>query len=81
MSEIIAFVHAKGSSERVPNKNLRLLGDLPLFCHAIAIAIAATRVTRVVIDSDSDDPAHWRRVWRRTVEAQSPSGDERDDGR
>ena len=52
---VVAFVHAKGRSERVPSKNLRLLGDRPLFCHAIANALAAKRVERVVIDSDSDE--------------------------
>jgi CMP-N-acetylneuraminic acid synthetase len=52
---VVAFVHAKGRSERVPSKNLRLLGDRPLFCHAIANALAAERVERVVIDSDSDE--------------------------
>ena len=51
--EIVAFVHAKGTSTRVPSKNLRILGDKPLFCHAIANALNAERVTRVVIDSDS----------------------------
>jgi len=55
MSKVVAFVHAKGSSERVPGKNLRWLGDRPLFCHAIANALASSRVTRVVIDSDSDE--------------------------
>lgn len=53
-SRVVAFVHAKGSSERVPGKNLRFLGDRPLFCHAIAIAQAARSVDEVVIDSDSD---------------------------
>lgn len=53
--EVVAFVHAKGTSQRVPSKNLRTLGDRPLFCHAIAIARASTRVDRVVIDSDSDE--------------------------
>lgn len=52
---VVAFVHAKGTSERVPNKNLRWLGDRPLFCHAIAKALAAERVDRVVIDSDSEE--------------------------
>ncbi|MFO7178454.1 MAG: acylneuraminate cytidylyltransferase family protein [Pseudomonadota bacterium] len=52
---VVAFVHAKGTSERVPNKNLRLLGDRPLFCHAIRNALAARRVDRVVIDSDSPE--------------------------
>jgi CMP-N-acetylneuraminic acid synthetase len=53
--EVVAFVHAKGTSERVPSKNLRMLGDRPLFCHAIANARAAARVDIVVIDSDSDE--------------------------
>ncbi|HEY3495195.1 MAG TPA: hypothetical protein VGK73_10935 [Polyangiaceae bacterium] len=53
--EVVAFVHAKGQSERVPGKNLRRLGDRPLFCHAIANARAAERVTRVIIDSANDE--------------------------
>ncbi len=54
-NQIIAFVHAKGSSDRVPSKNLRMLGDVPLFCHAIRNAKNAALVDRVVIDSDSDE--------------------------
>lgn len=53
--EIVAFVHAKGSSTRVPSKNLRILGDKPLFCHAITNALNAKLVTKVVIDSDNDE--------------------------
>lgn len=52
---VVAFVHAKGSSDRVPGKNLRVLGDRPLFCHAIAIARASVGVDEVVIDSDADE--------------------------
>jgi CMP-N-acetylneuraminic acid synthetase len=55
MKEVIAFVHAKGTSKRVPNKNLRILGHLPLFCHAIRNAQNSKLVTKVVIDSDSDE--------------------------
>ena len=53
--KIIAFVHAKGTSTRVPSKNLRVLGDKPLFCHAITNAIEASMVDAVVIDSDSEE--------------------------
>lgn len=53
-ARVVAFVHAKGTSERVPGKNLAWLGDRPLFTHAIAIARAAALVDEVVIDSDSD---------------------------
>ena len=52
---VVAFVHAKGTSTRVPGKNLRLLGDRPLFLHAVRIALAARRVDEVVIDSDHDE--------------------------
>lgn len=51
---VVAFVHAKGSSDRVPGKNMRMLGDRPLFCHAIAIARAVGSVDEVVIDSDDE---------------------------
>lgn len=54
-ARVVAFVHAKGTSDRVPRKNLRVLGDRPLFTHAIAIARAAARVEEVVIDSDCDE--------------------------
>lgn len=52
---IIAFVHAKGKSERVANKNLRILGDKPLFCHAIRHAKLSSYINTVIIDSDSDE--------------------------
>ena len=53
--KIIAFVHAKGNSTRVPSKNLRILGDKPLFCHAIVHALDASMVDEVIIDSDDDE--------------------------
>lgn len=52
---IVAFVHAKGSSERLPGKNKKILGGIPLFCHAIQAAKAAELVDLVVIDSDDDE--------------------------
>lgn len=54
-NSVVAFVHAKGVSERLPGKNLRVLGDRPLVCHAIRNALAAASVDLVVIDSDSDE--------------------------
>lgn len=52
--KVVAFVHAKGSSTRVPSKNMKMLGDRPLFCHAIAHAQEASLVDAVVIDSDDE---------------------------
>ena len=50
--EIVAVIHAKGESERLPGKNLKFLGDIPLVAHAILNA-RKSKATRVIIDSDS----------------------------
>ena len=55
MGKIVAFVHAKGTSERVPSKNLKLLNGKPLFYYAVNNALNAKMVDEVVIDSDSDE--------------------------
>ena len=55
MSNIIAFIHAKDHSSRLRNKNIKLLGDKPLFCHAVENAKNANLVDRVVVDSDSNE--------------------------
>lgn len=52
---IVAFVHAKGNSERLPGKNLLPLGDMLLFLHAVRAAQAAESIDRVIVDSDSDE--------------------------
>lgn len=52
--DTIAFIHAKGTSERLPGKNLLALGGEPLVCHAIRAAKRARLVHHVVVDSDSD---------------------------
>ena len=53
--QVVAVVHAKGYSERVPGKNLRMLGDRPLVGHAIRNAQQVGKIDVVVIDSDSDE--------------------------
>lgn len=55
MDRVIAFVHAKGTSERLPGKSLADLGGVPLFTHAVLNAQQAKCVDRVVVDSDSDE--------------------------
>ncbi|MEL6963272.1 MAG: acylneuraminate cytidylyltransferase family protein [Pseudomonadota bacterium] len=53
--DVVAFVHAKGQSTRVPGKNMRKLGDAPMFCHAIRNALACELIDLVVIDSENDE--------------------------
>jgi len=73
MGSVVAVIHAKGESTRLPGKNLKLLGDIPLFCHAILNARATKEVDLVVIDSDDDEilrigSSYWARPLKRPLE-------------
>ena len=41
-------------SERVPGKNYRRFGGRPLYHHVVATLLASPRISKVVIDTDSD---------------------------
>ena len=56
-SDVLALVPARGGSERVPGKNLRLLQGRPLIAHTVEAALAASSVDRVVVSTDSLDIA------------------------
>ena len=53
-NSVIAFVHAKGNSKRVKNKNIKKLKNKPLIYYAITKALKCKLIDKVVIDSDSD---------------------------
>ena len=52
---IVAFIHAKANSERLPGKNLLPLGGVPLFVHAVRAALNAESVAEVWVDSNSEE--------------------------
>ncbi|MGE0133757.1 MAG: glycosyltransferase family 29 protein [Dehalococcoidia bacterium] len=52
---VTAIVPMKGRSERVPNKNVRLIAGRPLLYWTIAALHEARRVERIVVDTDSDE--------------------------
>ncbi len=53
--KVVAFLPAKGSSERVPNKNLQLLDGKPLFLRTLEKLLSCTFIDEVYLDSESDD--------------------------
>ena len=55
MSKSIAIIPAKLHSRRLPGKNLRLLGGIPLFAHSIRVAVESGRFDKVIFSSDSDE--------------------------
>jgi CMP-N-acetylneuraminic acid synthetase len=53
MTSVTAMVPMRHSSERVPGKNYRPLGGVPLYHHVIRALLAVPEITQVVIDTDS----------------------------
>lgn len=53
MSRVTAVVPMRHSSERVPGKNYRDLGGIPLYRHVVGALLASPSVAEVIIDTDS----------------------------
>jgi CMP-N-acetylneuraminic acid synthetase len=54
MSIVTAIVPMRHSSERVPGKNYRDLGGVPLYHHVVRALLQTEGVAEVIIDTDSD---------------------------
>jgi N-acylneuraminate cytidylyltransferase len=50
--QTIAIIPARGGSKRLPNKNIKLLGEVPLIAHSILYA-KANFVDRVIVSTDN----------------------------
>lgn len=59
---VVAFVPAKGTSERIWNKNVSLLDGKPLILHTLEKLCAIDAIDLVVLDTESED------VWRLAAE-------------
>jgi CMP-N-acetylneuraminic acid synthetase len=55
-----AIVPIKSHSERVPNKNFRILGGKPLFEWIIHTLLTIEKISQIVIDTDSDNEQLWK---------------------
>ena len=53
--KVVAFLPAKGNSDRVKNKNLRLLDGKPLFLHTLEKLINFDLFDDVYLDTESED--------------------------
>lgn len=54
---VLGIVPARGGSKGIPRKNVRLLGGRPLLAHTADAALAAHRLSRVVLTTDDDEIA------------------------
>lgn len=52
---IVAHLPARGGSERVPAKNLRLLAGEPMLAYAVKAALASRSLDEVYVNTESDE--------------------------
>ena len=51
---LVVLMPMRHQSVRVPGKNFRMLGGVPLFHHVVRMLLACPVISRIVIDTDSD---------------------------
>ncbi len=54
---VVAIIHARGGSERIPLKNIADVGGRPLIAWMIEAAAQSRRIERVIVSTDHDDIA------------------------
>jgi CMP-N-acetylneuraminic acid synthetase len=52
---VLGIIPARGGSKGVPGKNIKLLNGQPLINYTIEVAQKATKINRLVVNSDSDE--------------------------
>ena len=57
---IIAMIPARGSSKRVPKKNIRNLQKKPLIAWTIETALVCPSVERIIVSTDDSEIAEIR---------------------
>ena len=53
--KVVAFLPAKGTSSRIPNKNIQLLDGKPLFLHTLEKLCECEFIDEVYLDTESQD--------------------------
>jgi len=57
--KIVAILPAKGTSERIESKNMKLLNGKPLFLHMLEKLCKCDFIDEVYLDTDSDEMLHY----------------------
>lgn len=55
MKKVVAFLPAKGSSDRIESKNSKLLDGKPLFLHSLEKLLKCDFIDEVYLDTESED--------------------------
>tara|TARA_Y200000002_G_scaffold377601_1_gene383478 strand:+ start:851 stop:1564 length:714 start_codon:yes stop_codon:yes gene_type:complete len=65
--KVFSFIFARGGSKGIPNKNLRLIDNIPLVGHSIKIAQETNYVDKVFVSTDSDLIANTAKAFKAEV--------------
>ena len=76
---VVAFIFARGGSKGLPGKNIRLLGGKPLIAWSIEHTKAVSRISRVIVSTDSEEIAAVARRYGAEVPFIRPAELARDD--
>jgi len=60
---VIALIPARSGSKRIPHKNVKLLGGVPLMCWTISVARKSGLFEKVVVSTDSIDYCRIATAW------------------
>jgi len=72
-NNIVALIPARSESKGVPNKNIKLLGGVPLIAYSIKAALKSNLIDRVIVSTDSEDYAKIAREFGAEVPFLRPS--------
>ena len=73
MTEILAFIPARGGSKGIPHKNIREFAGYPLIAWSIAAGLQARSVSRVIVSTDDEEIAAVAREYGADVPFMRPS--------
>ena len=75
----VAFIFARGGSKGLPGKNVRLLCGKPMIAWSIEHAKAVSRISRVIVSTDSEEIAAVARQYGAEIPFMRPDELARDD--
>lgn len=70
---IVAIIHARGGSKRVPLKNLAQVGGKPLLAYPIELCKASKFISRIILSTDHDGIMETGKKWGAEVPFRRPA--------
>lgn len=70
--KILGFIPARAGSKRIPNKNIKPLGNKPLIAYTIEASLKSKHINRTIVSTDSEEIADVARQYGAEVPFMRP---------